>query len=246
MSTNNRDTVFDELSLTIEPSKDGRKIVPDDASLMEFVSQDGRTFWDDTWKVRLFTGTDPLGNPCKMVLISYHGKNAFSGVKCDPRRFGFDTGRISIRLENSVKTGNLKVSEVKYATVLNGAILANEFGIWDGYIYDSPNQEFIQDEDYRIDYRVVSDGTVIYHCDGMVMENPIPEEFETISQASSMWCEVVDASWTVVCKNSPGAKESEINIVVYAQPQRFSELLESLEHFLESSELTRFDDLLLL
>lgn len=228
-----------ELRLTVERSVTGRVITLDDTELQKFVSKDGQVYDDGAWRVKLYTvKSEPS------VYVTYRIKGQ-QDTERRGRHYEFGTGRLTLLLDNTVKGGVL-CSNIFALIQPYDDILKDEFGILNGYVYDSPNQIWSKEADRNecTSLAVVSDGTVHVecYCDGKRTINPTVEELAAATIAGDVIYEVFDATWSVViCRYGD---ESPATITLYTEAGRVVDVFDSLNDYLEKSELAGFEDLL--
>lgn len=236
---------FDELTLRIEPRKEGRRIVVCDAGAEIYVSEDGQTYADQAWRIRLYSMRLFTHGQRNMVLLTYRGKHAILGDSFSGRRkLQFDIGKICVSLSNSIRGDGTLGSKISTHLEEYKSVLREEYGIYDGYVFDSPNRAFNvgRFSDYCL--LVVSDGEVSCEYNGVELESPTAETLSGICQGNTLSYEVQGATWAVELRWYYDDEDGVPEIRLYTQIDDFLVVLDELEQYLQEQDLTRFDDLL--
>lgn len=237
---------FDTLSLKIEPNENGRLIVPCSAEADVFVSEDGQIYEDQTWRVKIYNQQLFAYGRRNMISVIYKGEREILG---DSYRRAthqqFDTGYVSVSFENAVrKSGELESQIAVHSRGYDG-VLRDEFGIYDGFVFDSPNRIF--DIGRHSDYclLVVSDGEVFCEHNGIELKNPTAMgDLLVVEQGDTLCYEVQKATWVVALRQYFNDEDGVAEIGLYTQTSNFQIVLDKLEEYLLEHELTRFDELL--
>lgn len=245
MSQKLRQGVFDEITLRVNPkSTDScRQIVPEDPNNACYVSANGELYEDNTWKVQLLTMPVAFnGQQQYRVRIDYKGKNAYPGTRCYGGAQSFDTGLISICIMDHRRKDGSVESKIDVKKSSYGDLLSNDFGIWDGYVFSSPNDYYMAEEEDDFSVAIVSDGKVTCWFGDKRVEDPDLKELAEILQADESYYEVSGATWAVMiqCDKDSGAASK---VELYTEENDFEELLKELEQYLDKMELGRFDDI---
>ena len=177
------------------------------------------------------------------VRADYKGKNAFPGTRCFGCMRAFDTGMISLSVRDYIREDGSVGSKVDIAEKPYSDLLNDNFGIWDSYLFITPNDSYSADRREDFSMAIVSDGEVSCWLGNERIIDPDLEELAKILQADESYYEVSDATWAVVVqRNKHGEAESRIEI--RTKESNFKKLCESMEQYLTDTGLARFDDIL--
>jgi len=236
---------FDELSLRIESGGNGRGIVACDTRTAAYVSEDGQVYEDQDWRVKIYNQRLFACDNRNMIAITYKGKHAIPENSSLVRKNRqFNTGKICVSLQNSSQEDGTLKSEISMDSREYSSVLNDEYGIYDGYVFDSPNRAFHVGRFSNYCSLVVSDGEVSCEYNGAELENPTVDDLLEMCQGDRLYYEVQGATWAVELRWYYDAENGVPEIGLYTQINDFQIVLSKLEQYLQEQDLARFDDLL--
>lgn len=239
---------FDMLNLKVDPREEGRAIVPYDEANQKFVSEDEQVYEDQTWRVKIYS-QKPFAKMARyMVMVTYKGEYLFpeyAGKNADPRHYRGElgTGEMLVNLRNYAQGGN-RYSGIVVNIKQYNEILEEEYGIYDGYVFDSPNRAFVKDRFRDYNLFVVSDGEVTCTLNGRELADPTIEDLEGVCYEDSLCYEVRGATWSVVLVRNFDLEDGGPKSWLYTEVSDFQSVLDGLEQYLQKNDLMRFEDLL--
>lgn len=245
---------YDRLELTVERTATGRKIVPNDPSLANFVSANGRTYDDGIWRVTLYEQRlTAIFQEDHRVMILYNGMNVLPEMSRPKKSFGFCTGRLNIELSNELHWDTKKPQSVIRCQIEHCIQSVCQRGVLSGFIYESPNQVWdLRNADiYPSEYQrlyVFSDGKVECHCtDGrnrcMSLVNPSHSAQKIANCGFAVKFSVSDATWTVVCFHNDG-DTYKAEATLYTESESMADVLASIDQYLGNMGFSGFDEML--
>ncbi len=205
------------LGLRILPTAVGRRIVPDDPGLEQFVSKDKQAFDKGDWRVRLKTCYSVGQGLRRIVAIDYRDPQA----KPETKRIGFSTGHLELScLDMAQVDGKQITSRIQLDYEEYPQVLAKTFDIRSGYCFETPNQDWTSTDDHPT--KLATDGAIILIPSGPSVEG---------------------ATWAVACSYSVDDPHNA-SITLYTEEEDLDKIMRNMEAYLKEHDMSDFGDLL--